>query len=263
VRVTRLTGERPIEGTTPDSLLALHDAGYREVAARLGPGWVLDAGCGLGFETVRLGGEDRTVVGVDYDLPTAVAAGDRFGSRGLRVACTDAAGMGLREDSFDYVCSSHIIEHFTRPEHHVSELARVLRPGGTAMILTPNGPADFENPFHVSLFEAPTLRSLLSSYFDDVWIGGLDGSGAVKQDFASRRAKADRILRYDIFDLRHRLPRNWYIALYTRGLPVAYRLLARNGTGGQCGINADDFGVTTAVDATTLVLFAVCRRPRL
>ena len=36
--VARLTGERPMAGATPDSLLALHDAGYREVAARLGAG---------------------------------------------------------------------------------------------------------------------------------------------------------------------------------------------------------------------------------
>ena len=36
----KLTGERPMEGATPDSLLALHDAGYREVVARLGPGVV-------------------------------------------------------------------------------------------------------------------------------------------------------------------------------------------------------------------------------
>jgi hypothetical protein len=32
----RLTGERPMEGATPDSLLAFHDADYREMAARLG-----------------------------------------------------------------------------------------------------------------------------------------------------------------------------------------------------------------------------------
>ena len=44
----KLTGERPMEGSTPDSLLALHDAGYREVLARLGPGRVLDVGCGVG-----------------------------------------------------------------------------------------------------------------------------------------------------------------------------------------------------------------------
>ena len=40
--MVRFTGERPTEGSTPDSLLALHAAGYREVRARLGPGRVLD-----------------------------------------------------------------------------------------------------------------------------------------------------------------------------------------------------------------------------
>ncbi len=31
----RLTGERPQQGVTPDSLLALHEAGYRAVLERL------------------------------------------------------------------------------------------------------------------------------------------------------------------------------------------------------------------------------------
>src|SRR5271154_2492857 len=59
----KLTGERPMEGATPDSLLALHDAGYREVIARLGPGVVLDVGCGVGTETSRLAAPDRLAGG--------------------------------------------------------------------------------------------------------------------------------------------------------------------------------------------------------
>ena len=49
----RLTGERPMQGVTPDSLLALHAAGYRSVIERLGAGPMLDVGCGQGFESVR------------------------------------------------------------------------------------------------------------------------------------------------------------------------------------------------------------------
>jgi SAM-dependent methyltransferase len=260
--VARLTGERPIEGTTPDSLIALHDAGYREVADRLGPGLVLDAGCGLGFETTRLVGDQRRVVGIDYDRATATSALARFEDDGLQVACTDAARMGVRSRVFDFACSSHIIEHFRRPEEHVAELARVLGPDGTALILTPNRPADFENPFHLVLFMKDELERLLDRYFGQVWVGGLDGSPAVKEDFAIRRAKAQRLLRYDVFNLRHRMPRSWYISLYTRGLPFAYRLLASADTGGNSGITADDFAVTDDVDDTTLVLFAVCRGPR-
>jgi len=40
----KLTGERPMQGATPDSLLAFHDAGYREVQARLGSGIAIDVG---------------------------------------------------------------------------------------------------------------------------------------------------------------------------------------------------------------------------
>src|SRR5262249_45981200 len=111
----KLTGERPMEGATPDSLLALHDAGYREVIARLGTGTVLDVGCGVGDETVRLTGPGRRVIGVDYDPPTAVAAQARLGrsepDEGLTFAAMDGARVGLRDGSVDYVCSSHIIEH--------------------------------------------------------------------------------------------------------------------------------------------------------
>ena len=44
----------------------------------------------------------------------------------------------------------------------------LLHDDGTAFVITPNAPADFENPFHVYLFEAPHLRSLLALFFDDV-----------------------------------------------------------------------------------------------
>ena len=168
----RLTGERPMAGATPDSLLAFHDAGYREMAARLGPGTVLDIGCGVGDETARLADDERTVLGVDYDADTAVAASADWGPgsrHGLdvRFAGMDGARLGLRGRSVDWACSSHIIEHFTAPELHVAELARVLSDSGTAFVITPNRPADFENPFHVYLFEEPELASLLRLFFHD------------------------------------------------------------------------------------------------
>jgi SAM-dependent methyltransferase len=258
----RLTGERPQQGVTPDSLLALHAAGYRAVIERLGPGRLLDVGCGQGFESVGLAAEGRTVVGVDYSADATGTAAARFGADGLVVAQMDALDMGLAAGSFDWACSSHLIEHFTRPEAHVAELARVVRPDGAAFFLTPNEPADFENPFHVHLFGPEELTGLLGRYFHEVWLGGVDAVPRVKEDFAARRAKAERLLRVDFLDLRHRIPRQWYVAAYTRLLPLAYRVVARGDAGGATGITADDWFVTEEVDQTTLVLFAVGRRPR-
>lgn len=117
----RLTGERPQQGVTPDSLLALHAAGYQAIVDRLGPGRVLDVGCGQGFESIGLGGPDRVVVGVDYSAEATTTATARFG---LPAATMDVLALGLAGGSFDAVCSSHLIEHFPDAEAHVAELAQ-------------------------------------------------------------------------------------------------------------------------------------------
>ncbi len=114
-------------GATPDSLLAFHDAGYREMAERIGPGTVLDVGCGVGDQTARLTGLGRLVIGVDYDAQTALDAAHEWEPRGMRFAAMDGARIAAKAGSIDWVCSSHIIEHFRAPEQHAAELARASR----------------------------------------------------------------------------------------------------------------------------------------
>ena len=126
-------------------------------------------------------------------------------------------------------------------------------------VLTPNKPADFENPFHLHLFERDELRAMLERHFDDVWLGGVDAAPHVKADLAARRVKADKLLRLDVFDLRHRMPHRGTSGP-TPGCcrwPTSW-WPAR--TGGATGITADDWFVTEELDDTTLVLFAVVRR---
>jgi SAM-dependent methyltransferase len=234
------------------------------VLERIGTGRILDIGCGQGFESARFLDPGREVVGADYSPDATATASGRYGHEGLRVAQMDATALGFATASFDGACSSHLIEHFTDPEQHVAEMARVLKDGGTACVLTPNKPTDFENPFHVHLFDRAELRAMLERHFGQVWLGGVDAAPHVKADFEARRLKAAKLLRLDAFDLRHRLPRSWYVGAYTRLLPVAYKLVARGDSGGVTGITADDWFVTDEpdVDDTTLVLFAVAGAPR-
>jgi hypothetical protein len=138
----------------------------------------------------------------------------------------------------------------------------VLKDDGIGCVLTPNKPADFENPFHLHLFEREELRAMLERHFDDVWLGGVDAAAHVKADLAARRVKANKVLKLDVFDLRHRMPHDWYVWAYTRLLPVAYKLIAKEDSGGATGITADDWFVTEELDDTTLVLFAVVGKPR-
>lgn len=258
----KLTGERPIEGQTPDSLLALHAAGYREVRDRIGAGRFLDVGCGLGDGTSTFLAAERDVFGVDYEPEAAVLAVKEWGEQGLRAACMDGALLGLRTGAFDYVCSSHLIEHFVDPTGHVAEISRVLSDRGTAFFITPNEPADFENPYHVHLFVPETLRAMLDEHFADVEVVGLDGSEAVKADFEARRRMANRLLKLDVFDLRHKLPRKWFVALHAIARRVAYRVMGERWSGGSTGITDAEFATTPQIDETTLVLLAIARQPR-
>jgi SAM-dependent methyltransferase len=174
----------------------------------------------------------------------------------------DGARLGLRGRTVDWACSSHIIEHFTGPERHVAELARVVTDSGTAFVITPNRPADFENPFHVYLFEARELESLLKLFFRDVEVWGLEGSDELKADFAARRARGEKILKLDVLQLRRRMPRRWYVWSYERALPLVYRALGSRGSGIGSGLDDSHFFMTDEIVETTPGLFAVARMPR-
>ena len=127
-------------------------------------------------------------------------------------------------------------------------------------MLTPNKPADFENPFHLHLFERDELRAMLERHFDDVWLGGVDAAPHVKADFAAPpdpggQGAPPRRLR----------PPAPHAALVVRVgvhglLPARLQAGGRGRTrGGATGITADDWFVTDDPDDTTLVLFAVAR----
>ncbi len=281
-QMPRLTGERPTPGSTPDSLLALHRAGYRELSQRIQSNLVVDLGCGLGIDSISLSNcsvsdlernepttdadnytrEHRTVIGVDYDPGAAIQAFHRFKGLGFVGACMNASNLAFRSSSIAAICSSHLIEHFANPELHVGEVARVLADHGTAFFLAPNATADFENPFHLTSFNRSQLLGLLGQFFHEVWVGGLDGNPRVKADIGARRVKANKLLALDIFKLRHKLPKAWYVHAYTKILPLTYRLVARNDSNGNTGITEDDFYVSQDVDETTLVLFAIALRPK-
>jgi SAM-dependent methyltransferase len=61
------------------------------------------------------------------------------GNRNIDAAArADLAALPFRDGVFDIAISSHVAEHLVQPEAVFGELARVLKPGGRLLILTPN-----------------------------------------------------------------------------------------------------------------------------
>jgi SAM-dependent methyltransferase len=96
---------------------------------------MLDAGCGSGrvfqyrFEAAQ---HPRLIAGVDV---TTEPRGNRNIDAALRA---DLAHLPFRDGAFDIAVSSHVAEHLTQPDAVFRELARVVRPGGRLLVLTPN-----------------------------------------------------------------------------------------------------------------------------
>jgi SAM-dependent methyltransferase len=102
---------------------------------------VLEVGCGPGHLSVRLArGHGLEVTGLDLDpamIARARANSDRLGSgdRGRpSLLVGDVAALGFSDGSFDLVVSTLSMHHWTDPAAGLTEIGRVLRPGGRALI---------------------------------------------------------------------------------------------------------------------------------
>lgn len=107
-------------------------------------GRALDFGCGVGRLTQALAGHFREVVGVDISSSMIEAARrhDRFHDRVRYLVNTTDRLADLEDSSFDFVFSTKTLQHIP-PQHariYVSELVRVLRPGGVLVFQFRNGP---------------------------------------------------------------------------------------------------------------------------
>jgi 2-polyprenyl-3-methyl-5-hydroxy-6-metoxy-1,4-benzoquinol methylase len=103
---------------------------------------VLDIGCAQGPTMVYCGLQGATVYGVDLDARSIGIANDflrRYKVKGEAV-CTDASKMPFEDGFFDGVISSDFFEHVTQDVKVaiLKETLRVLKPGGRAVIKTPN-----------------------------------------------------------------------------------------------------------------------------
>ena len=92
---------------------------------------ILDIGCSRGFYVRAMEAYTPNVIGVDSsEASVADAVSDK-------VELGDATNLRFADGTFDKVFSLHTIEHLQDPGALVSEIGRVLKPGGMAVIVYP------------------------------------------------------------------------------------------------------------------------------
>jgi SAM-dependent methyltransferase len=97
-------------------------------------GAILENGCGVGMYVEHLSPFGGKVIGLEYDFERAAEAGENSS------LLINAAGefIPLPSSTFDLVLSHEVIEHVQDDRAAISEMIRVLKPGGRVALFCPN-----------------------------------------------------------------------------------------------------------------------------
>jgi ubiquinone/menaquinone biosynthesis C-methylase UbiE len=118
-----------------DGFMVAFKAYVVAAAGRYVPGGrVLDLGCGVGHDLVRLREAGLTPVGLD----ASHLALTRARATGAALVRGDGARLPFLDDSFDACRIERVLQHVTSPSAVLEEVVRVVRPGGLVAVLEPD-----------------------------------------------------------------------------------------------------------------------------
>jgi 2-polyprenyl-3-methyl-5-hydroxy-6-metoxy-1,4-benzoquinol methylase len=134
---------------------------------------VLDFGCGSGYGTHILSENAESIVGVDISNEAVDYAKNEYNSPNLSFMTISE----LENEKFDIITSFQVIEHVPNDNEYVAKLNKMLKPGGTLIISTPDKKHRLFkyiqqpwNIFHLKEYNSESLRKLLVKHFKKVEI---------------------------------------------------------------------------------------------
>ncbi len=214
---------------------------YVYAAERVG-GRVLEIGTGSGYGVEIIAPHAESFVTIDKHSPAQelIEAHSNVEFRQMSVPPLS----GIADESLDCVISFQVIEHIKRDGEFVREVHRVLKKGGMFIVSTPNRPMSLtRNPWHIREYSQEEFGALLGAEFESVEALGVEGNEKVWEYYEQNRKGVERITRFDLLDLQHRLPR-WLLQIpYDLLNRLNRRRLLRNNTDLTTGITLSDYSV--------------------
>lgn len=135
---------------------------------------ILDIGSGDGVLSWLIYKKTKSqVTGIDTDKLSLKLAKNKFKQLEIKAKFKKANAYKLpfKKNSFDLVVSAEVIEHLSNTKKYLSEITRVLKPKGKAIITTPIKLSEIpEDKMHVKEFDPTELKNLLESHFKVVSI---------------------------------------------------------------------------------------------
>ena len=177
-RAMEFTGERFILGHGSSELFHEHVHRYMVASALVQGRRVVDLGSGSGYGCqFMLRDGASSCVGVDIDPEALAYAEENHGDPRITFVRASADDTGLPAACADIITCFELIEHVAEPQPVAREVARLLAPGGIALISTPETVESHkithaDNPFHLSEMTEDEFRSVVGACFSHVIVFG-------------------------------------------------------------------------------------------
>jgi 2-polyprenyl-3-methyl-5-hydroxy-6-metoxy-1,4-benzoquinol methylase len=137
---------------------------------------VLEIGCGMGTHAEMLLRNGARLTAIDQTALAVESTRRRLELKQLdaRVLQQDAEKLTLPDRSFDVVWTWGVIHHSSSTEQCVSEISRVLRPGGRLMMMVYYRPS-LVVYLHCGLIRGVLLGQLLRQSLHQIYVNATDG----------------------------------------------------------------------------------------
>jgi ubiquinone/menaquinone biosynthesis C-methylase UbiE len=177
-----------------------------EEAAKTVSGNVLELGCGWGRGVEKLIEASENYTGLDKNEELINKLSEKYPTQSFATASFPDLSR-FEDNTFDFVVTFQVIEHIQDDKEFLKEAHRVLKKGGKIILTTVNKAFSLSrNPWHIREYHTKELEHLMKNYFNTVDAMGVSGNEKVWEYYEKNKASVNKTMRWDVFNLQHKLP---------------------------------------------------------
>lgn len=200
---------------TSDKLLSDNPLHHRLLSAyvfgeKYISGDVLELGCGEGRGIDIILNRSKSFTAIDKISEVTERLSRKYPNEKF-ISSSFPPLKNIKNESFDTLISFQVIEHIKNDKLFIKEIYRILKPGGKALISTPNISMSLtRNPWHVREYTSQQLFDLASRNFKKIIMKGICGNDKIKKYYDDNKKSVMKFKRLDVFNLEKYLPNFLY-----------------------------------------------------